>query len=84
MNEEPLPCIGVHGLERESQDRIDFAYLHVGKPRTSIVRERIGVVAASTLTTGLEELLKCWREDHYLIADLSACSIASVDGTPPG
>ena len=35
----------VHGLERKYKGRIDFLYLHVGEPRTSNARERLGYAA---------------------------------------
>lgn len=32
----------VHGLEQQFKGRIDFLYLHVGEPRTSEVKARLG------------------------------------------
>jgi hypothetical protein len=32
----------VHGLEKQFRRRIDFLYLHVGEPRTSDAKARLG------------------------------------------
>lgn len=32
----------VHGLEKQFAGRIDFLYLHVGEPRTSDAKARLG------------------------------------------
>lgn len=32
----------VHGLEKQFKGQIDFLYLHVGEPRTSDARARLG------------------------------------------
>lgn len=32
----------VHGLEKQFKGRVDFLYLHVGEPRTSDAKARLG------------------------------------------
>jgi thioredoxin-like negative regulator of GroEL len=32
----------VHGLEKQFRGRVDFLYLHVGEPRTSDAKARLG------------------------------------------